>query len=55
MHGRALRALAKEGGDETSRARVRAAATTLVAAIEARDPELMDRSDELSDALLDLI
>ena len=55
MHGRALRALAKEGGDEATRARVSAAATTLLAAIEARDPELMDRSDELSDALLDLI
>jgi molecular chaperone DnaK len=55
MHGRALRALGKEGGDEATRARVSAAATTLLAAIEARDPELMDRSDELSDALLDLI
>ena len=55
MHGRAARVLAKEGGDEASRARVSAAAAALTAAIEARDPAVMDRSDELSDALLDLI
>ncbi len=55
MHGRAARVLAKEGGDEASRARVSTAAAALSAAIEARDPALMDRSDELSDALLDLI
>ncbi len=55
MHGRAVRALAKEGGDEASRARVSAAAVALEAAIETRDPAVMDRSDDLSDALLDLI
>ena len=55
MHGRALRALAKEGGEEATRAQVSTAAATLLVAIEARAPELMDRSDELSDALLDLI
>ena len=55
MHGRAARALAKEGGDETARARVSSAAAALWTAIEAKDPAVMDRSDDLSDALLDLI
>jgi molecular chaperone DnaK len=55
MHGRAARALTKEGGDEATRERVRAAAAALEAAIAAKDPALMDRSDDLSDALLDLI
>ncbi len=48
-------ALDKEGGDEAARDKVRAAATALEGAIEAKDAEVMDRSDELSDALLDLI
>jgi molecular chaperone DnaK len=55
MLGRAHRALEKEGGDEWSRERARAAAAALAAALEARHPALMQRSDELSDALLDLI
>ena len=55
MHGRAARALAKEGGDEAARARVSSAAAALWTAIEAKDPAVMDRSDDLSDALLDLI
>jgi molecular chaperone DnaK (HSP70) len=55
MLGRAARALEKEGGNEASRERARAAAAALAAAIEARDEDVMDRSDELSDALLDLI
>jgi molecular chaperone DnaK len=55
MLGRATRALEKEGGDEASRERARTAATALAAALEARDPQVMDRSDDLSDALLDLI
>ncbi len=55
MLGRAKRALEKEGGDEAARDRVRAAVTALEAAIEARDPGVMDHSDDLSDALLDLI
>jgi molecular chaperone DnaK len=55
MLGRAKRALEKEGGDEAARSRVRAMAAALGAAIEAREPGVMDRSDELSDALLDLI
>ena len=55
MLGRARRALDKEGGDEAGRARVRVALTALEAALEARDARLMERSDDLSDALLDLI
>jgi molecular chaperone DnaK len=55
MLGRAARALGKEGGDEPTRERVRAAVTALEAALEVRAPDVMDRSDDLSDALLDLI
>ena len=55
MLGRAGRALEKGEGDEASRARVRDAAGALKAAIEARAADVMDRSDALSDALLDLI
>jgi molecular chaperone DnaK (HSP70) len=55
MLGRAARALDKEGGNEAGRERVRAAAAALAAAIEVRAVEVMDRSDDLSDALLDLI
>jgi molecular chaperone DnaK len=55
MLGRAARALDKEGGNEAGRERARAAAAALAAAIEARAVEVMDRSDDLSDALLDLI
>jgi molecular chaperone DnaK len=54
MLGRASRALEKEGGDDAARARAREAVTALAAAIEARAAEVMDRSDDLSDALLDL-
>jgi molecular chaperone DnaK len=55
MLGRAGRALEKEGGDEESRAKVRTAMAALRKALDAKDPGVMDRSDELSDALLDLI
>jgi molecular chaperone DnaK len=55
MLGRAARALEKEGGDEASRARAREARAALEAAIEAQAPDLMDRCDALSDALLDLV
>jgi molecular chaperone DnaK len=55
MLARAKRALGEEGGDEASRARVRAAMGALEQAVAARDPALGERSDELSDSLLDLV
>ena len=53
--GRAARALEKGDGDEESRGRVREAVTALEAAVEARAGDIDDRSDALSDALLDLV
>ncbi len=55
MLGRATRALARDGGDEAARERARVAVSGLEAALAARDPQLMERCDDLSDALLDLI
>ena len=56
MVGRATRALAKEGGDDASREPGAGRDGRLLeGALAARDPALMDRSDALSDALLDLI
>ena len=53
--GRAERALEKNEGDEASRERVREAVAALREAVEARRGDLIDRSDALSDALLDLL